>query len=170
MSGCSEGAGLFIMRWKKAAQRIRPSVKPRLVLDSFLHPSRLQLPLLIFYLSAIWWHDRPTDRPGGRHGWVGGWMEWSLFRTHRRCGGDVFALKSASFFKGKKKEDAHLDIFLVLAFIKTLIFFLQTGIEVDFKSFLELMLFIPLFCSILSALFSRIIRTVLAICNTRSLC
>lgn len=151
---------------------MRPSVKPRLVLDSFLHPSRLQLPLLIFYLSAIWWHDRPTDRPGGRHGWVGGWMDGvesfsDASEMWRRC----LCAEVCVFLQGKKKEDAPLDIFLVLSFIKTLIFFfLQTGIEVDFKSFLELMLFIPLFCSILSALFSRIIRTVLAICNTRSLC
>lgn len=83
--------------------------------------------MLIFYLSAIWWHVRPTDRPGGMHAWMDGWVDavGSFFRTHRGCGGDVFALRSASFFKGGKKtdEDAHLEIFLVLSFIKTLIFF-----------------------------------------------
>lgn len=66
------------------------------------------------------------------------------------------------FLEGGKKtdEDAHLEIFLVLSFIKTLIFFLKAGIEVDFESFLEL-LFIQLFCSTLTGLFYRIIRTLL---------
>ena len=39
---------------EEVAQRRRPSVKPAARWASFLHPSRLQRPLLIFYLSAIW--------------------------------------------------------------------------------------------------------------------
>lgn len=79
---------------------------------SFLHPHTLQLPLLIFYLSAIWWHDGPTDQEGGMDGVSG-----SLLRTRRDVEEIfIFALMSASFFRRGKEDNAQLEIFLVLFF------------------------------------------------------
>lgn len=57
-------------REKKSGTKEASEREPSARLGSFLHPPRLQLPMLIFYLSAIWWHVRPTDRPGGMHAWM----------------------------------------------------------------------------------------------------
>lgn len=125
---------------------------------------------LLFVCNLV---ARSTDRQTGRAAWVGGWVDgWSGVFFGRIGDVEEMSLRCSLRLSSRKKKRrcALGHISCPLLYQDFNLFFLQTGIEVDFKSFLELMLFIPLFCSILSALFSRIIRTVLAICNTRSLC
>lgn len=68
---------------------------------------------LLFVCNLV---ARPTGAQTGRdacvHGWMNGWIQWALFRMDRGFGGDVFALRFASFLNiNKTAEDAHLDIF-----------------------------------------------------------
>ena len=105
----------------KVVQRTRPSVNPGLVRALF-SPS-IQAPIASAHLF-ICLQSGGTDRTGGggREGGRGRWRdarEWSRVRAsgsdascHAGWGGDlVFALRSASFFKGGKGEDAQLEIF-----------------------------------------------------------
>lgn len=160
-------AGLFIMCWrgeKKSGTKEASEREPGARLGSFLHPSRLQLPISSFICpQSGGTSDRPTDREGCMHAWMDGWMQWGLFFGRI---GDVEETSSRwglrLSLRGKKNRwrRALGDISCPLLYQDFNLFFKKAGIEVDFKSFLEL-LFIQLFCSTLTGLFYRIIRTLL---------